>query len=217
MVKRNEYIDDDNLSELSSLTHLLDNDDGDNDTNDTHTIKHSPFFNENQFINLMSSNSGLSILDLNVCNAFTKYDELALFVNRVNINNPISVICLNECWLSVQSDVSSLHLPNYDMYYQVGNCPGHTHCGLITYVHNSFKSNEININYDATGWEHLTIEISYNSPNAKKYLVSNIYRPPEKYVAELDEFITEFSSFLTLLQHRIRTSFICGDFNVNHM
>ena len=163
----------------------------------------------------MSSNGGLSILDLNVCNAFTKYDELALFVNRVNINNPISVICLNECWLSVQSDVSSLHLPNYDMYYQVGNCPGHTHCGLITYVHNSFKSNEININYDATGWEHLTIEISYNSPNAKKYLVSNIYRPPEKYVAELDEFITEFLYFLTLLQHRIRTSFICGDFNVN--
>ena len=121
--------------------------------------------------------------------------------------------CLNECWLSVQSDVSSLHLPNYDMYYQVGNCPGHTHCGLITYVHNSFKSNEININYDATGWKHLTIEISYNSPNAKKYLVLNIYKPPEKYVAELDEFITEFSSFLTLLQHRIRTSFICGDFN----
>ena len=177
--------------------------------------QHSPFFNENQFINLMSSNSGLLILDLNVCNAFTKYDELALFVYRVNINNPISVICLNECWLSVQSDVSSLHLPNYDMYYQVGNCPGHTHCGLITYVHNSFKSNKININYDATGWEHLTIEISYNSPNAKKYLVSNIYRPPEKYVAELNEFITEFSSFLTLFQRRIRTSFICRDFNVS--
>ena len=172
MVKRNEYIDDDNLSELSLLTQLLDNDDGDNDTNDTHTF--SLFFNENQFINLMSANNGLSILDLNVCNAFTKYDELALFINRVNKNNPISVICLNECWLSVRSDCLSLHLPNYDMYYQVGNCPGHTHCGLITYVHNSFKSNEININYDATGWKHLTVEISYNSPNAKKkYLVSN--------------------------------------------
>ena len=55
--------------------------------------------------------------------------------------------------------VSSLHLPNYDMHYQVGNCTAHTHCGLITYVHNSFKSNKININYDATGLEHLTIEI----------------------------------------------------------
>ena len=117
MVKRNEYIDDDNLSELSSLTHLLDNHDGDNDMNDTHTIKHPPFFNENQFINLMSSNNGFSILDMNVCNALTKYDELALFINRVNINNPISVICLHEYWLFVQSDVSSLHLPNYDMYY----------------------------------------------------------------------------------------------------
>ena len=49
----------------------------------------------------------------------------------------------------------------------------------------------------------------------KKYFVSNIYRPPEKYVTELDEFITEFSFFFTLLQHRIRTSFICGDFKVN--
>ena len=38
MVKQNEYIDDNNLSKLSSLTHLLDNDDGHNDTNDTHTI-----------------------------------------------------------------------------------------------------------------------------------------------------------------------------------
>ena len=106
MVKRNEYIDDDNLSELSSLTHLLDSDDENNDTNDTHTIKHYPFFNENQCFYLMSSNNGLSISDLNVCNALTKYDELALFVNRVSMNNPISVICLNECWLSVQSDVS---------------------------------------------------------------------------------------------------------------
>ena len=43
----------------------------------------------------------------------------------------------------------------------------------------------------------------------------NIYRPRDKYVAELDEFITEFSSFLTLLQHRTETSFTCGDFNVN--
>ena len=81
-------------------------------------------------------------------------------------------------------------------------------------MHNSFKSKEININYDATGWEHLTIEIFYNSPNAKKYLASIIYRPTEKYVTELNEFITEFSFFLTLLQHRIETSFICGDFNV---
>ena len=49
----------------------------------------------------------------------------------------------------------------------------------------------------------------------QKYLVSNICRPPEKYVAELDDFIIQFSTFLTLLQHRIKTLFIWGDFNTN--
>ena len=84
----------------------MDIDDGESDTNDTHNIKHSPFINENQFINLMSSNTGLSLFDLNVCNAFSKYDELVLFNNRVNKNNLISVICLNECWFSYKSKVN---------------------------------------------------------------------------------------------------------------
>ena len=118
---------------------------------------------------------GLSILDLNVCNAFSKHDELAFFINRVHSNNLISVICLNECWLSVQKDVSSLHLPNYDMYYQVGNCPGHTHCGLITNVKNSFKSNEININDDATDWKHLTVELSNNNNYINNNNNNNLY------------------------------------------
>ena len=38
--------------------------------------KHSPYFSETSFINLLGSNEGLTVLDLNVCNAFTKFDEL---------------------------------------------------------------------------------------------------------------------------------------------
>ena len=34
MVKRNEFIDDDNLTELSSLTHLLDKNNTDSDDTD---------------------------------------------------------------------------------------------------------------------------------------------------------------------------------------
>ena len=96
MIKKNEFIDDDNLSELSSLTHLLDKNKN-NDTEDTPIIKHSPFYSENQFTDLISSNAGLSILDVNICNAFTKFDELELFIQRVNRTHPISIICLNEC------------------------------------------------------------------------------------------------------------------------
>ena len=122
---------------------------------------------------------------------------------------------MNECWLNSKSDLSPIHLANYNMFYQVGNCPGHGHCGLITYVHETYRSEEITINLDATGWEYLSIEISHNSPNAKKYVLTNVYRPPERFVDELNVFIQEFSSLLNSLQDRNRTSFVCDDFNIN--
>ena len=58
--------------------------------------KHSPYFSETNCINLLASNEGLTVLDLNMCNVFTKFDELELFIERVNINNPISVIIMFE-------------------------------------------------------------------------------------------------------------------------
>ena len=68
MVKRNEFIDDDNLTELSSLTHLLDKNNTDSDdTDEAIVIKHSPYFSETSFINLLASNEGLTVLDLNMC------------------------------------------------------------------------------------------------------------------------------------------------------
>ena len=214
MVRRNQFIDDDNLSELSSLTHLLERNDND-DNEETPVLQHSPYYSDNQFIDIISKDTGLSILDMNICNAFTKFDELEIFIQRVNVSNPVSIICLNECWLSDQSDVSILHLPNYNMFYQVGKCPGHSHCGLITYVHDSFKSEKVHIDQITTGWEHLTVEVSHNTQNAKKYIISNIYRPPERYVIELDLFISEFSQFIDTIRGLKRSSFICGDFNIN--
>lgn len=214
MVKKNEFIDDDNLSTLSSLTHLLDAN-NDEETNEATIIKHSPFYTENQFSDLIASVAGLSILDLNICNAFTKFDELLLFVQRVNIKDPISVICLNECWLNATSAVSTLNLPNYTMFYRLGNCPGHSHCGLITYVHETFRSQEISIIHDTTGWEHQCIEISHISKNSKKYILSNMYRPPENIIDELKLFLEEFDSYMTKLLNLNKMVFICGDFNIN--
>ena len=115
MTRNNQFIDDDNLSELSSLTHLLDRNEPD-DSEEFIVLKHSPFYSESQFSDLISSHPGLSILDMNICNAFTKFDELELFIQRVNTQNPVSVICLNELWLNEKSAVSTLHLPDYHNY-----------------------------------------------------------------------------------------------------
>ena len=100
MVKTNQFIDDDNLTESSSFTHLLDRNE-DDDTEDIPVLKHSPFYSELQ----------------------------------------------------------------YNMFYQTGKCPGHSHCGLITYVHEMFRSEEVIIDQTATGWEHLTVQISHCKPN----------------------------------------------------
>ena len=143
--------------------------------------------------------------------------ELELFIQRVNRTHSISIICLNECWLNEKSAITTINLSTYNMFYQTGKCPGHSHCGLITYVHvhDTFRSEEVHIDQIATGWEYLTVQISHRKPNSKKYLISNIYRPPEKYVVELDLFIGEFSEFLVALRNYNRSTFVCGDFNIN--
>ena len=139
MVKKNQFIDVNNLSELSALTHLLEG----NDNEKTPILKHCPFYSENQLIEMIDKDTGISNLDLNICNIFTKFEELELFIQRINVRNPVSVICLNECWLRHKSDVSIVYLPNYNMFYQAGQCPGHSHCGLITYVHDAFRSDKV--------------------------------------------------------------------------
>ena len=46
-------------------------------------------------------------------------------------------------------------------------------------------------------------------------MLTNVHRPPERFVDELNVFIQEFSSLLNFLQDLNRVSFVCGDFNIN--
>ena len=159
--KCNLFLDDDELSETSSFIHLLDKHNAEY-SEETQILKHSPYYSENQFCALLT-NPGLCILDMNIQNVFTKFDELEIFINSVNSDNPISVICLNECWIDKNCDMSLLSLPNYKMIYKIGACPGHPHCGLIIYVHEQFTCNEITVNHLPTGWEYLCTEISLHN------------------------------------------------------
>ena len=217
MAQRNNFIDNVDLSESTSLTHLLDRHARDNDIDETNVIKHSPYYSETQFIDLLSQKAGLCILDLNVQNIFTKFDELESFVHRANATNPIGVICLNECWLNANDSLVGLNLQNYRMFFQPGDRVGHGHCGLVTYIHNQFNATDITdrITVEHTAWDYMCLEISHQKPNSKKYLVSNVYRLPNELVQDVNIFATEFSTYLSLIKNRKRISFICGDFNIN--
>ena len=79
----------------------------------------------------------------NIQNIFSKFDELVCFIQTSNIKHLISAICLNKCWISQEHDVAGLHLEGYTMFFQRGNRVGHSHCGLITYIHESFLSKQL--------------------------------------------------------------------------
>ena len=64
-----------------SLTHLLDRyDRAEEEDVDTQIIKHFPFYSQEKFADLIRKSAGLSILDLNIQNIYSKFDELACFI-----------------------------------------------------------------------------------------------------------------------------------------
>ena len=90
----------------------------DDENVETQIIKHSPFYGQAKFADLKRKSAGLSILDLNIQNIFSKFDELVCFIQTINIKHPISAICLNECWISQEHDVADLHLEGYTMFFR---------------------------------------------------------------------------------------------------
>ena len=76
----NTFIDGEDLSPTTSLTHLLDRYDADDDSEESHVIKYSPFYSEQQFIDVLAISPGLSILDLNIRNIYSNFDELQSFI-----------------------------------------------------------------------------------------------------------------------------------------
>ena len=215
VIHRNKFIDDVDLSDTTSLTHLLNRHDRGDDIEEIQIIKHSPFYSEKQFTELITKKAGLCILDLNIRNIYTNFDEFQLFIERVNILNPISAICLNECWIKPDSDLSSINLPNYNMFCLRGNRAGHGHCGLVIYVHTQFKSSNVILHQESTDWDYLCVELSHCKPKSKKYLLCNIYRLPGLIVDEFKLFVDQFSSFLTSIRNVNLSAFICGDFNID--
>ena len=101
------------------------------------------------------------------------------------------------------------------MFFQRGNRVGHGHCGLITYIHESFLSKEIAIENVHTSWDYLCVQLSHTSPNSRKYLLCNVYRLPCYLSEDINLFTIEFSNFLRSVKHINPSVFICGDFNIN--
>ena len=212
MAQRNTFLDGD-LSDRTSLIHLLDKNDSE-DNNEAHVIKHSPYYGEKDFSKLLVHKAGFSILSLNIQSVNAKFDEFQLFVNRMNLTNPISVICLQECWLSAMDNVTMFNLDGYELFSQPNQCCAHG--GLIIYVQRQFAATVLtNIKVQSSGWEYLCVQLSHQKPRSKQYILCNIYRTPNELVDDINTFTNELSSFLVKLKNLKHSAYLCGDYNID--
>ena len=134
---RNAFINNADLTEETSLTHLLDVIAPDIE-NETQLIDHSKYYDDNSFSDVLKhSNNRLSIISLNCQSINAKFDKLKLFVTEMNTHETISVICIQETWGHNGIDMDAFSLPNYTLVNENRRLSNHR--GLIIYVHDSFS------------------------------------------------------------------------------
>ena len=121
------------------------------------------------------------------------------FIEELSSNNfKFNVIFLQETWTSENYDLSQFSLHGYDCIAQGKTCSKNG--GLIVYVDNNYRS-EVKLKLNMyKHWESLIVQI--NGGNLSKSItIGNIYRPPRTSNDNLNAFINEFSSIVSLLEH----------------
>ena len=194
---------------LNNLLHVLSPD----LENEPEIIDHSKYYNDNDFRNLLQSGSEISILNLNCLNLKTRFDKLKLFLADVDPYSHITCITIQGTCFDENTDLAFYSIPGYTLIsdaYRISS-----HCGVAIYVHNDFSYVRTLMNIISPVFENITIEISRNSTDNTKYLISTVYRPPTGLIEDLTVFINDFSIFLATVQNRYRKAYICGDININ--
>ena len=209
---RNAFIDDGGLSKSTSLTHLL-NENENMDSDNIEVIEHSPYYSDADFQSLLKLNNTLSIMSLNSQSINAKFNEIQLFIDRINTSGSLGILCLQESWTDINEDISLFELPGYTLHHQGKQCCKHG--GLFVYVHNRYKVEPLNINFQSTKWEGYCLKVSQTHPYPKHYVIANLYRPPYETIDDFNLFNAEFDTFVSKISEMGYPSYICGDFNIN--
>ena len=176
-------IDDDDFDPLSS-----------HNDNDMHALQQSSYYNDAQFDSALSKfANNFSVLSLNIESINTSFDELVLFVaDRIIKNCKLSVICLQECWLSDHSDISQFKLPGYNIFVTPRSCGAKG--GLVMFIDDKFSAKPVqcSLRYPET-WEAQFLSLRFND-NSKPFIIGNVYRPPR---CEFSDFQLDFGEVVS--------------------
>ena len=133
----NLFLDNGNLTNLNSLTHLFDFDDNYNDL--AKSIQPSKYYSEDVFWKKTDTNSCI-IMSLNCQSLHAKFMQIKLLVDTFAENGtPIQVLGLQETWFenSDNIDLGLFHIDNY--HFVTKNRYASAHGGLAYYIHSNWN------------------------------------------------------------------------------
>ena len=213
----NSFIHNMGLNEKNSLPHLLDRISPEME-NEASLFEHSKYYNDVEFRNVLhNTNSKTSILSLNFQSINAKFDQLKIFLDNINMECPISVICIQESWTHEGIEMSQFSLPNYTMLFK--NRRLSTHGGLIMYIHDDFAYKELDkeiiLSSTSNLFESQCVEIWRKTSAYQKYIIGNIYRLPSYIGDDLSTFTDEYTNLLNILRTRSKFVYLCGDYNID--
>ena len=154
---------------LLSLIHVLNTIHEDQDTNDEAPalIRHSSYYDDVKLMNELNNNRiQFNILSLNCASINAKIDQIRLKLAQHKEGGcEFDAICLQETWLSEDSDKSLLCLEDYALISLGKTCS--TLGGLIIYLKENLKYKMLDMSLKSNIWEGQFIAIYEDSLCAK--------------------------------------------------
>ena len=214
---RDHSLDDGILSNFGGLIdNNLINILGNPEADDLTLFTNSPYVDTVDLTDVLSTSKGkITVFSLNVQSINSKFKYLyPLLIDLCNKDIGFSAICLQESWLSDDSDLSQINMPNYNLIHKGKTCSGHG--GLLIYLHQRYSYNIRNLYESPDIWEGLFINI-YGANLKKQITLCNVYRPPKfnNNDTSISNFITEFEPILLKLGKEKSETIIAGDFNID--
>ena len=142
-----------------------------------------------------------------------KFDQIQILLSQLKSKRvQFNAICLQETWLTENSDLTSFQIPGYTLISQVAICS--SHAGLAIYVQEHYKYKLLSCYQHTKIWEGLFIEIE-SEEFKKKFIIGNMYRPPRERNENYQSFLNKLSPVLTHLEKHNDDIILTGDLNIN--
>ena len=164
---------------INSLNNVLNMAINENEENEIPLIKHSPYVNSDELISFcIEKANNFTILNLNVQSLNAKFDQIQILLSQPKSKRvQFNAICLQETWLTDNSDLTLFQIAGYTLVSQ--GTIFSSHAGLAIYVQEHYKYKLLSFYQHTKIWEGLFIEIE-SKEFKKKVIIGNMYRPPRE-------------------------------------